>query len=152
MLNKPAPEFSLPDFDGNMHSLKDYRGKWIILYFYPKDNTPGCTQEALEFTEAKGFFDEHNAIVIGISKDDAKSHEKFMIKHNLEVLLLTDADNEVQKLYDVYQLKKFMRTQYMGTDRSTFLINPQGILVQEWRNVRVKNHVSSVCSFLKESL
>ncbi len=149
-VNDKAPDFSLPDCDGNMHSLSDLRGKWVVLYFYPKDNTPGCTQEALDFSNKLKDFESLNAVVIGISKDSPKSHKRFIEKHDLKVLLLSDESADVIKKYGAWGKKKRYGKEYYGTVRSTFLIDPEGIVRKIWKNVRVKGHVDDVLQSLKD--
>ncbi|MEA3500016.1 MAG: thioredoxin-dependent thiol peroxidase [Candidatus Marinimicrobia bacterium] len=149
---KKAPEFCLNDKDGNSVCLKDYKNKWVILYFYPKDNTPGCTKEAIEFTEEINFFKKNGAEVIGISSDSEKSHTKFMNKHDLKVTLLSDIEKDVLKLYGVWQLKKMFGKEYHGVVRSTFLINPDGIIDKIWEKVKVNGHVEDVVCSLKDNI
>ncbi len=145
-----APDFSLPDSEGHMHTLSDFRGKWVVLYFYPRDNTPGCTQEALDFSNKLKDFENLNAVVIGISKDSPKSHKKFIEKHDLKVLLLSDESTDVIKKYGAWGKKKRYGKEYSGTVRSTFLIDPEGIVRRIWKNVRVKGHVDDVLRSLKD--
>ncbi len=146
-----APKFCLPDKNDSRHCLDDYAGKWIVLYFYPKDNTSGCTREALDFTEMKDAFEKEGAMIIGISPDSTKSHDKFIEKHNLDILLLSDIEKEVMKEYGVWQLKKNYGREYMGVVRSTFLINPEGEIVEKWEKVRVNGHVEKVIERLKDA-
>ncbi len=146
-----APKFCLPDKNDSRHCLDDYAGKWIVLYFYPKDNTSGCTREALDFTEMKDAFEKEGAMIIGISPDSTKSHDKFIEKHNLDILLLSDIEKEVMKEYGVWQLKKKYGREYMGVVRSTFLINPEGEIVEKWEKVRVNGHVEKVIERLKDA-
>ena len=145
-----APEFCLNDKDGKNVCLKDYNGKWVVLYFYPKDNTSGCTKEAIEFSEEINFFRENSAEVIGISPDSEKSHTNFINKHDLKVTLLSDPDKEVLKDYGVWNLKKMYGREYYGVVRSTFLINPDGNIEKVWYKVKVKGHVEDVACSLKE--
>ncbi len=145
-----APDFCLPDHKGTKHCLSDFRGKWVVLYFYPKDNTSGCTKEAREFTAMKGEFEKLNAVIIGVSKDSPKSHEKFISKHNLNILLLSDEEHQVLEKYGAWGKKKNYGREYFGTIRSTFLIDPEGKIVKVWKNVRVKGHVEEVLKTLKE--
>ena len=150
MIGKKAPEFCLPDKDLKQHCLKDYKGKWVVLYFYPKDNTSGCTKEAVGFSEKKEEFEKLNAVIIGISKDSPKSHAKFIEKHNLRILLLSDEEHKVLESYGAWGLKKNYGKEYYGTIRSTFIIDPDGIIRKAWKNVRVKDHVENVLVSLKE--
>ena len=141
---KKAADFCLPDQSGKQHCLKDYRGKWIILYFYPKDNTSGCTREAIGFSDKKKDFEKLGAIIIGISKDSPKSHIKFMEKHNLEIILLSDEEHKVIEVFGAWGLKKMYGREYYSTIRSTFIINPEGEIVKEWKEVKVNGHVDEV--------
>lgn len=147
-IGRLAPDFTLPANHGQSVSLSDFRGKFVVLYFYPRDNTPGCTQEAVDFRDAIQEFDARNAVVLGVSPDSLKSHEKFIAKHELPFLLLSDEDHQVAARYGVWQLKKMAGRTYYGIVRSTFVIDPQGRLIREWRNVKVKGHVQDVLQFL----
>ena len=149
LLNEQAPQFSLLNEAGEMVSLQDFKGKNVVLYFYPKDMTPGCTTEACDFRDAHTDFSDLNAVILGVSMDDEKKHTKFIEKHGLPFSLLVDADHTVAESYGVWVLKKMYGKEYMGIERSTFLINEEGIVVKEWRKVRVKNHIDEVLSFLK---
>ena len=139
-----APEFSLHDHKGNIHNLSDYHGSWLILYFYPKDNTSACTAEALAFSAVYEELNESGVPVIGISPDSQVSHEKFIQKHELKITLLSDQSHSVIEAYDSWKLKKMYGKEYMGVERSTFLIDPQGIIREIWRKVKVKGHVTEV--------
>jgi thioredoxin-dependent peroxiredoxin len=121
-----APPFSLPDQAGRLQSLSDYRGKWVVLYFYPKDDTPGCTKEACGFRDAAADFSQKNAIVIGVSKDPVVSHSKFASKYHLAFPLLSDPTTETIKNYNAWGKKKFMGREFSGTKRITYLIDPEG--------------------------
>lgn len=151
-IGQPAPDFIAQDQDGNTVSLKDKQGSWLVLYFYPKDNTPGCTSEAKDFTELAAQFKEVGADIIGVSPDSAKSHSKFIEKHNLSIQLLSDPELTIITAYGAWRLKKFMGKEYMGVVRSTFLIAPDGKITQIWDKVRVKAHVEKVLQELKEQL
>ena len=132
-----APEFDLKDSFEKTVSLKDFQGKRIILYFYPKDNTPGCTKEACNFKENWDLLQKNNIVVIGISKDNANSHKKFIEKYNLPFVLLTDPEpHEVSSSYDSFGLKKFMGKEYMGMMRNTFLIDPDGNIEKIYLKVK----------------
>lgn len=144
-----APDFCLPNQDSESVCLKDFKGKYVVLYFYPKDGTAGCKQEAVDFTAAKAEFEKNSAVIFGVSKDSVSSHQKFIEKAALEITLLADPDLVVIKKYDVWQLKKFMGNENMGTVRTTFLIDPEGKIVKVWNNVRVKGHVDAVLEELK---
>ncbi len=145
-----APDFLLPDKDNKEIALKDFRGKWVILYFYPKDNTPGCTTEAVDFSKNVNEFKKLDAEIIGISPDSTKSHYNFCQKYNLEIKLLSDISKETLKKYGVWQLKKLYGKESYGVVRSTFLINPEGIIDYIWTNVKVDGHIEEVKSKLIE--
>ncbi|MEG0439549.1 MAG: thioredoxin-dependent thiol peroxidase [Solibacillus sp.] len=147
--NQKAPLFSLVNEKGELIHLEDYIGKNVILYFYPKDMTPGCTTEACDFRDAHGEFSNLNAVILGVSMDDASRHTKFIEKQGLPFSLLVDADHQVAESYGVWTLKKNFGKEYMGIERTTFLINEQGIVEKEWRKVRVKNHIEDVLNYLK---
>lgn len=140
----PAPSFSLPDADGNLVSLEALRGQWVVLYFYPRDNTPGCTKEACAFRDLHADLAAKNAIVLGVSTDDAKSHNKFINKFNLPFPLLIDADGSMAATYESYGLKKFMGKEYMGISRNTFLIDPEGTIAQIYKKVKPETHPAEV--------
>ena len=131
---------------------KENEGKNLVIYFYPKDNTKGCTTEAIEFSENKKQFEKLNTKIYGISKDSQKSHDKFIKDHNLEIDLLTDEELELIKAFDVWKKKKMYGKEYMGVERSTFIFNKEGVLVKEYRKVKVKDHVKNVLEFVKEEL
>jgi peroxiredoxin Q/BCP len=139
-----APHFNLPTDGGGEIDLSDMNGKAVILYFYPKDDTPGCTTEAIDFTAAEAAFAKANSIVIGVSKDSVQKHDKFKAKHGLSVCLAADEDGAITEAYGVWVLKKLYGREYMGIERATFLIDGTGHLVQIWRKVKVKNHVAAV--------
>jgi peroxiredoxin Q/BCP len=143
-VNRQAPDFCLPDASGNEVCLSAFRGKWIILYFYPKDNTKGCTLEAVTFSAALEQFAALGAQVIGVSGDSPESHQRFMERHNLTVILLSDAAHHVLKAYDAWKPKVLFGKEVLGTERDTFLINPDGTIVEVWRKVRVKGHAEAV--------
>jgi peroxiredoxin Q/BCP len=145
-----APAFSLSNQDDTKTSLKDFKGKWVVLYFYPKDNTSGCTLEAVDFTRASAGLAKMGAVVIGVSPDSIKSHCNFIDKHNLKIMLLSDPDHKVLEKYGVWKLKKLYGREYYGVERSTFLIDPEGKIAKVWRKVKVKDHVDEVKETLKE--
>jgi peroxiredoxin Q/BCP len=145
-----APDFCLPDEEGNEVCLSSLKGKWVILYFYPKDNTSGCTKEAISFTERIEDFKRLNAEVLGLSKDSVKSHLSFKNKHGLKVKLLSDESAEVLKKYGAWGKKKMYGREVEGTIRTTFLIDPNGRIRKIWRNVKVEGHVDQVFEALKE--
>lgn len=139
-----APEFCLPNQDEAEVCLRDFGGKWVVLYFYPKDNTPGCTTEACDFTENQPDFTALDAVILGVSPDSPKKHQNFIAKQNLTITLLADEEKEVATSYDVWKMKKNYGREYMGIVRTTFLIDPQGKIAHIWSNVRVKGHVEKV--------
>ncbi|WP_144561411.1 thioredoxin-dependent thiol peroxidase [Bacillus mycoides] len=143
-----APDFTLEGSNGEQITLSDFRGKNVVLYFYPKDMTPGCTTEACDFRDAYGLFREKDTVILGVSLDSANRHLKFIEKHDLPFVLLVDEDHKVAERYDVWKLKKNFGKEYMGIERSTFLINKDGELVKEWRKVKVKGHIEDVLSCL----
>lgn len=134
-----APHFSLPNQDEQVKSLSDFAGQWLVLYFYPKDDTPGCTKEACDFTDALDEFRGLNAVVLGVSADDGESHRKFIGKYSLGFDLLSDPDKSAHKAYAAWGLKKNYGKEYEGTIRSTFIIDPEGIIAAKWSNVRVRS-------------
>ncbi len=145
-----APEFCLPNQDEVEVCLRDLSGKWVVLYFYPKDNTPGCTTEACDFTNSLPEFEGLDAVVLGVSPDSPKKHRNFIEKKSLKITLLSDEEKEVCQKYGVWQLKKMCGREYMGVVRSTFLISPEGTIEAIWEKVRVKGHVEAVKEKLKE--
>jgi peroxiredoxin Q/BCP len=145
-----APEFKLLNQDEEEVKLKDFKGKYVVLYFYPKDNTPGCTTEALEFTFLAKEFKKLNTVILGVSKDSCSSHKKFVEGKKLTIQLLSDEDKAVNKLYGVWQKKKFMGKEFMGTVRTTFLIDTKGKVVQVWQKVKAKGHAETVLEKIKE--
>jgi peroxiredoxin Q/BCP len=145
-----APALVLPDGLGNSVSLEDYRGKWLVLYFYPKDDTPGCTTEALDFTARKADFDKLGAVVLGVSPDSGESHCKFAEKHGLSVTLLSDVEKKALESYGVWRMKKQYGREYMGVVRTTYLIDPDGKVVHVWEAVKVAGHADEVIARLRE--
>ncbi len=146
-----APAFCLHNHEGKQIRLKDFRGRWLVLYFYPKDNTSGCTKEALEFTELKSKFEGMKAVIIGISPDSIESHRKFREKHALTITLLCDPDHEALEAYGVWQLKRMYGREYHGVVRSTFLIDPDGKIAHVWTKVKVKGHAETVQCALSDA-
>jgi len=136
--------FSLTDQNGSVHSLSDYAGKWIILYFYPKDDTPGCTKEACGFRDLAAEYKTKGVVVLGISKDNAASHKKFAEKHRLTFPLLSDAEGKTIKEYGAWGVKKFMGRTFEGILRKSFLINPEGEIVKTYDKVDVFSHAKDV--------
>ncbi len=145
-----APEFCLQDSQETNVCLADYIGKWVILYFYPKDGTKGCTLEALAFSANKKDFGEMGAIILGVRPDSIKSYNKFIEKNNLGITLLSDSEHKVLEQYGVWQLKKMYGREYYGVIRSTFLLNPDSKIAHIWRKVKVKGHVEAVKEKLSE--
>ena len=143
-IDEKAVEFCLPNQDDVEICLRDLRGKWVVLYFYPRDNTPGCTTEACEFTEAVPDFSELDAIILGVSADSTKKHRNFIEKKNLAITLLSDEDTTMMQQYGVWQLKKNYGKEYMGIVRTTHIIDPEGIIKAVFPKVRVKEHVAKV--------
>jgi len=139
-----APNFSLSDQNGKSHSLSGYKGKWIIIYFYPKDFTPGCTKEACGFRDKGSEFKKRGVSLVGISKDSVVSHKKFAEKYNLNFSLLSDPEHKVIEAYGAWAKKKFMGREYYGILRSTFIINPKGEIVKEYKNVNPLIHSSEI--------
>jgi len=139
-----APAFSLPDQDGKQVSLKDLSGRWVVLYFYPKDDTPGCTVEACEFTAAMPAFRGMDAVIYGCSADGATAHQKFIAKHKLGVGLLTDADKKVMKTYGAFGKKLMYGKEVEGVIRSTVLIAPDGVVAHHWPKVKAEGHADEV--------
>jgi peroxiredoxin Q/BCP len=148
---KQAPDFHLNDQNGKPHTLPDYAGKWVVLYFYPKDDTPGCTTEACSFRDAREVIAElGNAEVIGISKDSEKSHKTFAEKHGLNFTLLSDPEHITIEAYGSWKLRKFMGKEYMGTERNTFIISPDGKIAKKYEGVDPQTHVGQILEDLKQ--
>jgi thioredoxin-dependent peroxiredoxin len=145
-----APDFVLLNADDQEVSLADLKGKWAVLYFYPKDNTSGCTKEACGFTEAMPSFDGLDAVIYGVSPDSTKSHRNFREKHELAIGLLSDPEKEMIQAYGAWGEKKNYGRVYMGLIRSTFLIDPKGVVREAWSKVRVAGHVEKVQARLEE--
>ena len=148
-INCAVPDFTLMGSDNQEHKLSQYRGKKVILYFYPRDNTPGCSTEACNFRDSNDVFINKNAIIIGLSRDSLKSHTKFIEKFNLPFILLSDEKEEVCNLFNVIKEKNMYGKKVFGIERSTFIINEEGILIKEYRKVKVKDHVSTVLKDLE---
>jgi peroxiredoxin Q/BCP len=145
-----APNFTLPDQSGAKHSLSDFRGQWVILYFYPKDLTPGCTTEACNFRDDFPNFQKLNTTILGISKDSVKRHASFADKYKLPFLLLSDESAEVCEKYDVWKKKSMYGKTFLGIMRSTYLINPEGVISRVYPKVKVKEHAAEILEDLKE--
>ena len=144
-----APEFTMPADNGGTVSLSDFAGKSVVLYFYPKDDTPGCTKEAIGFSEKLDAFESAGAVVIGVSKDTVAKHGKFRDKHDLKVILASDAEGDVTERYGAWVEKKMYGKTYMGIERCTFLIRPDGVIGEVWRKVKVPGHVDAVLEAVK---
>ena len=145
-----APDFSIPDQNEKPITLKSLKGKWVVLYFYPKDNTSGCSMEAQDFTAQIDAFNQLNAVVLGVSPDSPKSHQNFIAKKMLNFTLLSDPEHTALEAYGVWQKKLMYGREYFGVVRSTFLIHPNGKIEAIWDKVKVKGHVSDVLAKLKE--
>jgi len=139
-----APEFTLPDQDGKPHGLAEYRGRWVLLYFYPKDDTPGCTTEACTIRDRHASFDAQRVVVLGVSTDSLASHKKFIKKYDLPFPLLADQEKEVVRAYGVWGKKKFMGREYTGTKRTSFLIDPNGKIAKIYEDVKPAAHADEV--------
>jgi peroxiredoxin Q/BCP len=155
-MNQISIGTAMPDIEalstGNkMIKLTDYRGRFVIIYFYPKDNTPGCTQEGQSFRDNFEKFTALNAVILGVSRDSVRIHESFKCKQEFPFDLLSDADEKLCELFDVIKMKNMYGKQVRGIERSTFLIDPQGILIHEWRKVKVKNHSEDILDVLTEA-
>ncbi len=149
-VGQEAPDFKLPDQANHTHQLKDYRGRWVVLYFYPKDNTPGCTNESCQFRDLYPRLERHNAVVLGISPDSAESHDRFAAKLGLPFHLLADVGSKVCEAYGLWQQKSMFGRKYMGVVRTTFLIDPQGRIAERWDKVKVTGHGQAVLAKLAE--
>lgn len=149
-IGKPAPKFSLEDQDGTRVSLADYRGRWVVLYFYPKDDTPGCTTEACEFTEGIEAFEGLDAVVLGCSPDSPEKHRKFIAKYELKVRLLSDPDHRVMEAYGAWGEKSMYGKTTVGVIRSTVVIDPEGRVAHHWKKVSAKGHAAKVRERLEE--
>jgi peroxiredoxin Q/BCP len=148
-VGQKAPDFALPDQDGRVHSLKDYAGSWVLLYFYPKDDTTGCTAEACSIRDDFPAFDKLKAKVLGVSIDSPASHKKFAAKYSLPFTLLSDEQKQVVNLYGVWGKKKFMGREYMGTLRTSFLIDPTGVVAKVYEKVKPLVHAQEVLEDLR---
>lgn len=146
-----APEFTATDQDGKSVSLNDYRGRKVILYFYPKDNTPGCTKEACAFRDNLPTFEKVDAVVLGVSVDGQKAHRKFADKFELPFTLVVDEEKRIVEAYGVWGLKKFMGKEYMGTNRVTYLIDEEGVILNVWPKVKPEKHPAEVLEWLQQN-
>jgi len=148
-VGQPAPDFRLQDQNGEWHSLADYRGKWVVVYFYPKDNTPGCTNESIAFSEHYKAFRKAGAEIVGVSRDSVKSHESFKAKFGFPFELISDPEEVLCGIFDVIKEKNMYGKKVLGVERSTFLIDAKGVLRQEWRKVKVAGHAEEVLEAVK---
>ncbi len=144
-----APNFKLKDQFGKEHSLKDYLGKWVLLYFYPKDDTPGCTKQACEIRDSWSKFKKIKIVVLGISKDSIKSHKKFAEKYNLPFLVLADEEKKVVTEYGVLKKKKFLGKEFLSVERTSFLIDKEGVILKIYKKVNPKNHADLILNDFK---
>ncbi|GIN74671.1 putative peroxiredoxin YgaF [Bacillus sp. J14TS2] len=152
-VNEMAPDFQLQASNGEMVKLSDFRGKkHVVLYFYPKDMTPGCTTEACDFRDHHEDFSALDAVILGVSADQLEKHEKFIDKHGLPFLLLVDNEHEVAEKFDVWKSKKMFGKEFMGIERSTFIIDKEGKVAKEWRKVKVSGHVQEALNFIQTNL
>lgn len=149
-IGKKVPNFTIASTGEQNISLKDYAGKNVVIYFYPKDNTPGCTTEGQNFRDAHAKFKRSNTVILGVSRDSVRTHENFKAKHEFPFDLLSDKEEELCNLFDVIKEKKLYGKVHMGIERSTFLIDQKGVLKQEWRKVKVAGHVDEVLAAVKE--
>jgi peroxiredoxin Q/BCP len=148
-VGKKVPAFKLPATGEQTISLSSLKGKNVVLYFYPKDNTPGCTTEGQDFRDSIAKFKRQNCVILGVSRDTVRTHENFKEKHRFPFDLLSDTEEELCNLFDVIKLKNMYGKKLLGVERSTFLINNKGVLKQEWRKVKVKGHVDEVLAAVK---
>jgi peroxiredoxin Q/BCP len=149
-INDKAPDFCLKNQNGENVCLDDFKGKWKVVYFYPKDNTPGCTLEARDFSQHLKEFEKQNTSIIGISPDSKESHKKFQDKHNLKINLLSDPEHNTLKQYGVWKPKKMFGKEYMGVVRSTFLVDSEGKVIHIWPKVKVTGHADEILGIIKE--
>ncbi len=145
----PAPDIARPAWPEGELKLADLRGRWVVLYFYPKDNTPGCTNEARDFRDASADFEALDCAILGASRDSVASHKRFAEKHDLNFPLISDEDEALCRAFDVIRPKKLYGREFMGVERATFLIDPEGVVRHVWRKVRVKGHVADVLETLR---
>lgn len=149
LIGKPAPAVSVPSTAGGNASLADFKGKKVVLYFYPKDNTPGCTLEGYDFKRLSRDFMAADAVILGVSKDSLKTHSNFKLKCGFPFDLLVDADEKLCRAFDVIQMKSLYGRQYLGIERSTFVIDQNGSVAHEWRKVKVNGHAEEVLEFVR---
>ena len=149
-INKVIPNFKSLATSNQLFELSDHKGKRILLYFYPKDNTPGCTTESIEFKELADQFSEQNTLIFGVSRDSVASHDKFKEKYQFPFELISDENEEICKIFDVIKEKNMYGKKYMGIERSTFLIDESGQLIAEWRKVKAKGHAHIILDYLSD--
>lgn len=149
MLNKPVTDFELPATSGQLFKLSDYLGKTLVIYFYPKDSTPGCTTQGMQFRDHYADFQTANTEIVGVSRDSLKSHESFKAKFSFPFELLADTEELACGIFNVMKMKNMYGKQVRGIERSTFVIDKNGVLVKEWRGVKVDGHVEEVLDFIK---
>lgn len=149
-IGKPVPDFEASATENQIFKLSDYRQRYVLLYFYPKDSTPGCTQEGQDFRDHYDAFTTLNCAIFGVSRDSLRSHENFKCKQNFPFALLSDADEKLCQLFDVIKMKSLYGKQVRGIERSTFLLDGNGVLLHEWRKVKVKGHAEAVLNYLTQ--
>ncbi|MCK0746126.1 peroxiredoxin [Chromohalobacter nigrandesensis] len=149
-IGQPVPDFTAPATGDTQITLSDYRGQQVVIYFYPKDSTPGCTTEGGDFRDHKADFEAANTVVLGVSRDGLRAHENFKAKQGFNFELISDKDEALCQLFDVIKLKKLYGKEHLGIERSTFLIDTDGKLAREWRKVKVKGHVEEVLDAARE--
>ena len=149
-IGKPVANFTALSTGDKSIQLSDYQGKYVLLYFYPRDNTPGCTTEGQNFRDNIAQFEQHNTVILGVSRDSVRVHEGFKTKQSFPFDLLSDKEEELCKLFDVIKMKNMYGKKVLGIERSTFLIDPEGVLIHEWRKVKVKVHLDEVLQKLSE--
>jgi AhpC/TSA family. len=149
IVGQPAPDFEAPAADGRTIRLSDFRGKLVVLYFYPKDMTPGCTTEACDFRDRYEQFSQSGAVIIGVSPDPVERHQKFIEKHHLPFILVSDTDHSIAEKYGVWKMKTMFGKESPGIERSTFIIDKNGFLVKEFRKVKVNGHVDEALEYIR---
>jgi peroxiredoxin Q/BCP len=148
-LNQPVPDFEAAATGDKILKLSDYAGQFVLIYFYPRDNTAGCSQQAQDFRDTSAQFAALNTVILGVSRDSVRSHDRFKAKYELPFELLADQDEQLCQLFDVIKIKPMYGKQVRGIDRSSFLINPDGVLVKQWRKVKVANHCDELLQAIK---
>src|SRR5699024_903417 len=151
-IGQKAPDFTLENQDGEQRSLTDFKGKNIVLYFYPKDMTPGCTTEACDFRDHHDTFQDTNTVIVGVSPDPIEKHQKFIDKHGLPFELLADVDHQMAEAYDVWKLKKMFGKEFYGMERTTFIIDKESAVQKEYRKVKVRGHEEEELEYIKENI